>query len=290
MHTSIRILTGYFFFYTIDKKKAPGEESLKLKDYRNSQPVRIGNGANHQLQLDANGNVLLAAVEVYRVLHKKVHWNVVKEIADFLSENWQQEDHGIWEEDKKLHYTSSKVIAALGLESVVAYAETEQQAKKWKVAAREIRAFVKKHCLTSSGAYAIAAGEEGVDLSAVLFALWDYTQIDAPEVQATIKELEAHYQQGNLFRRHLLCFDSRKEGMFLAGSVWMAQYYLRSGKLERYYDVMNAIEGYVNDLGLVSEEALVEEGVLAGNFPQAFVHSSLICAIIDYKNTLSGIA
>jgi GH15 family glucan-1,4-alpha-glucosidase len=140
-----------FPFYTIDKKKAPSEESVNLKGYYNNQPVRIGNGANNQLQLDANGNVLLAAIEIYRKQGKKEHWKVVREIADFLSENWQKEDYGIWEEEEKRHYTSSKVIAALGLESVAAYAD-EKEAQKWKNAAKDIRKFVKEHCLTSKGA------------------------------------------------------------------------------------------------------------------------------------------
>lgn len=277
-----------FPFYTIDKKKAPSEETLNLKGYYNSQPVRIGNGANKQLQLDANGNVLLAAHEIYQKLSKKEHWKVVSEIADFLSENWQKEDYGIWEEEKKLHYTSSKVIAALGLEAIAAYAEKDQQAKKWKKSAKEIRKFVKEHCLTSKGAYAVAAGEEGVDVSAALFPLWGYTDIDAPETVATIEALETHYQQNSLFRRHLVCYDSKKEGMFLAGSLWMAQYYIRSKNFKRFYDIMNAVEEYINDLGFVAEEALIGEGMMAGNFPQTFVHSSLICTIIDYKNALSS--
>lgn len=275
-----------FPFYTIDKKKAPPEESLNLKGYYNSQPVIIGNGANNQLQLDANGNVLLAAVEVYKKLDKKVHWKVVSKIAGFLSENWQEEDFGIWEEEEKRHYTSSKVIAALGLESIAAYAETEQQAKKWKDAAKDIRRFIKEHCLTSKGSYAVAAGEEGVDVSAALFPLWGYAEVDAPEVVATIEELEANYQQNNLFRRHLLFFDSSKEGMFLASSSWMALYYMRSKKLKRYFDVMEAIEKYINDLGLISEESHLEEGLMVGNFPQAFVHSSLICAIVEFNGDL----
>jgi GH15 family glucan-1,4-alpha-glucosidase len=276
-----------FPFYTIDKQKAPPEESLSLKGYYNSQPVRIGNGANYQLQLDANGNVLLAAHEIYKKQGERKHWKVVSEIADFLCDNWRQEDYGIWEEEEKRHYTSSKVIAALGLESVATHAD-EEQARRWLGAAREIRQFVKEHCITPEGAYAVAAGEQGVDVSAALFPLWGFADIDAPEVVTTIKELETNYQQGNLFRRHLLCFDSRKEGMFLAGSLWMAQYYIRSGNRKRFHEVMNAVESYINDLGLAAEEALVNEGMMGGNFPQAFVHSSLICAIIDYNNSLSS--
>jgi GH15 family glucan-1,4-alpha-glucosidase len=207
-----------FPFYTIDRGKAPPEESLNLTGYYNSKPVRIGNGANNQLQLDANGNVLLAAHEIYRKVGKKEHWKVTVEIADFLCQNWHKEDHGIWEEEEERHYTSSKVIAALGLESVAAHADKEK-AKEWKDTAKQIRQFVKEYCLTPKGAYAVAAGEKGVDISAVLFPLWGFAEIDAPEVVATIEELECSYQQGNLFRRHLLCFDSKKEGMFLAGSL-----------------------------------------------------------------------
>jgi GH15 family glucan-1,4-alpha-glucosidase len=66
----------------------------------------------------------------------------------------------------------------------------------------------------------------------------------------------------------LVCYDSKKEGLFLAGSLWMAQYYIRSKNMRRFFDIMDAVEDYVNDLGLTAEEALMEEGMMAGNFPQ----------------------
>jgi GH15 family glucan-1,4-alpha-glucosidase len=68
----------------------------------------------------------------------------------------------------------------------------------------------------------------------------------------------------------------------------MAQYYIRSGNQKRFHTIMDAVGGFINDLGFAAEEALVGEKLMAGNFPQAFVHSSLICAIIDYNNTLSS--
>jgi len=86
-------------FYALDKKVAPEESYLDLKGYRNSQPVRIGNNAKDQLQLDANANVLLAAKLIYNRFGEKDHWETVQDIADYLVEHWEEPDHGIWEEN-----------------------------------------------------------------------------------------------------------------------------------------------------------------------------------------------
>ncbi|MEX2591988.1 MAG: glycoside hydrolase family 15 protein, partial [Anditalea sp.] len=135
-------------FYSLDKLVAQPEEKIPLQGYQNSHPVRIGNNAMDQLQLDANANVLLAAKMVYSRFKNKDHWETVADIADFLVERWKEEDHGIWEETIKKHFTSSKVIVAKSLEFIAEYAETDKQKKRWLDAAEQIRIFIKQNCLT----------------------------------------------------------------------------------------------------------------------------------------------
>ena len=100
--------------YDLDNKTAPEEKIIPGTGYNDSKPIRIGNGAYDQLQLDAQGNVLLAAKEIYKETGTKSHWETIVRTADFLVENWMEKDHGVWEEEIKEHFTSSKVLVAKG--------------------------------------------------------------------------------------------------------------------------------------------------------------------------------
>jgi len=272
-------------FATLDGEAAPKEEKLDLAGYRNSQPVVIGNGANDQLQLDAYGNVLLAAKLIYGRFETREHWPLVARVADYLAENWAEPDYGIWEERDKRQYTSSKVIAACGLEFIAPYAEDEAQARRWRKAAEDIRAFVEARCLTSEGAYAAVAGGEAVDVSAALFPVWTYTDPDTPEMLATMRAIERDLAEGQLYRRHLERFDSAHEGAFLAGTFWVAQYWIMRD-VTRARTILEAALAYANDLGFFAEEADPASGEMLGNFPQTFVHAAFIGAVIDLKTAL----
>jgi GH15 family glucan-1,4-alpha-glucosidase len=272
-------------FTTLDGEAAPEEETLALAGYRNSRPVVIGNGANDQLQLDAYGNVLLAAKLIYGRFETREHWKVVVRIADYLAENWAEPDYGIWEERDKRQYTSSKAIAACGLEFIAPYAEDEAQARRQRRAAEDIRTFVEARCLTSEGAYAAVAGGEAVDVSAALFPVWTYTEPDAPEMLATMRAIERDLAEGQLYRRHLERFDSAREGAFLAGTFWVAQYWIMRD-VRRAQTILEAALAYANDLGFFAEEADPASGEMLGNFPQTFVHAAFVGAVIDLKAAL----
>ncbi|MBW4648340.1 MAG: hypothetical protein KME06_06520 [Kastovskya adunca ATA6-11-RM4] len=273
-------------FSTLSGEIAPEEETLNFVGYRGSQPVQIGNSANEQLQLDAYGNVLLAAKLIYSHCGTKKHWSLIERIAEFLAEHWSEPDYGIWEEREKLQYTSSKVIVACGLDYIAQFAECEAQAQRWRGAVQDIRHFVAEKCLTSEGAYAAIAGGEAVDVSAALFPVWAYTPPDTPEMLATMKALERDRATGYLYRRHLEKFDSLHEGAFLAGSLWVAQYWVMRRDFQRVYAILDAALEYANDLGLFAEEADPKTGQMLGNFPQTFVHAALISTVIDLKTAL----
>lgn len=273
-------------FSTLDGEIAPEEEPLDLTGYAHSQPVVVGNNAKAQLQLDAYGNVLLAAKLIYNRFDTREHWSLIERIADFLVDHWQDPDHGLWEERDQRQYTSSKVIVACGLKFIADYAETAAQARRWQAAEQDIRQFVAQECLTSEGAYAAVAGGEAVDVSAVLFPVWAYTAPDTPEMLATIKVLERDYATGHLYRRHLERFDAQKEGAFLAGTFWVAQYWVMRQDFQRARAILDAALRYANDLKLFAEEADPQTGEMLGNFPQTFVHAAFIGAVIDLRDAL----
>ncbi|WP_293036210.1 glycoside hydrolase family 15 protein [Paraburkholderia sp.] len=128
------------------------------------------------------------------------------------------------------------------------------------------------------------AGSENVDVSAALIPIWAYSRPDTREMQVTIAELERdHSWHGLLFWRHLECCDARKEGAFLAGTFWIAQYWIMRGELHRARAIIDAALAYANDLGLFADEADPRTGRMLGNFPQAFVHAAFIGAAVDLR-------
>ena len=275
-------------FVSVDKRAATSEWYPGLTGYMNSRPVRVGNNANRQLQLDAGSNILLAAKLIYGSSGDRIHWDTIAEIADFLAVNWQKDDHGIWEEDIARQFTSSKVIMAVALEFISEYSESEKQKKHWQETAADIRDFIDKECLTISGSYAVFAGSSEVDITAALFPEWAFCDAGTPEMRQTIEELEAHFCEDDLVYRNLLLFDEKKEGAFLAANFWMAQYWIMRNdelKSKRYID---AALRYSNDLGLFSEEASPGTDIMLGNFPQSFVHASFIGAAIDFNNAFGN--
>lgn len=270
-------------FLTLGGETAPGIENLDLAGYKYSAPVRIGNVANTQVQFDAYGNVLLAAKLIYNQFDTREHWHLMEELADFLAANWHKPDYGIWEEEEKHQYTTGKVISACGLKFIAKYSHDKTQVRRWLAAERDIREFVASQCLNSEGAYAAYAGGEAVDVSAALFPVWDYTAPDTPEMLATIKILERDHATENLYRRHLVQFDARKEGAFLAGTFWVAQYWVMRRDLQKVQAILDAALRYSNDLGFFAEEADPRTGQMLGNFPQTFVHAAFIGTVLDLK-------
>ncbi len=271
-------------FVTVKKQAAPAERYLDLKGYMDSRPVRVGNNANQQLQLDAGSNILLAAKLIYNQFGIRDHWDTIAGITDFLAENWQKEDHGIWEEHIARHFTSSKVIMTVALEFISEHSRNERQKKRWRETAGQIRDFIAENCLTTSGAYAVFAGSDEVDITATLFPEWAFCEADTPEMISTVQELEARFCENDLVYRNLLLFDEKKEGAFLAASFWMAQYWIMRNNYEKSKAYIDAALKYKNDLGLFAEEADPHSDQMLGNFPQSFVHASFIGAAIDFNN------
>jgi GH15 family glucan-1,4-alpha-glucosidase len=275
-------------FYSIDQKAVDSVVKLPLKGYLESTPVQIGNGAANQFQLDAEGSILIACSLIYRKLDERQDWETVNKIADYICKNWERKDNGIWEEEQQQHYTTSKAFAARGLELIAPYQQDKEIAARWLYNAGLIRQFIKDNCMTSSGAYAVHAGSESVDISAALFVPFGFDKADSEPMLATVADLEQNYCNNNLYRRHLMEFDSSKEGAFLAGSCWMAHYYAIAGNLEKSKKILDSLIGVGNDLGYFSEEADLATGGMLGNFPQTFVHSSFICAVNGYRLALLG--
>jgi len=275
-------------FLSLDHEPAKDEEYLDWDGYLGSRPVRIGNNANNQLQTDGFANVLLAAKLIYGRYGGREHWETVRDIADFLAAHWQEPDFGIWEEDCPRQYTAGKVIACSGLRYIADFAEDDAQAGRWRQAAQEIDSYIVRNCITPEGAYAVFAGSHAVDISAMLFPVWDYVGADSPEMLATVRVLERDYSNGNLYWRHLEQPGNRSEGAFLAGTLWAAQYWVMRKNLTRADEILRCALAYANDLGFLAEEADPDTGAMLGNLPQTFAHAALIGTVLDYRSAIEN--
>ena len=277
-------------FFTVRGEVAPDEFALAFSGYEDSRPVQIGNGAHKQLQLDGYGDVLLAACLVYeqcyppedRSSERLEHWDTMRRVAEFLVTVWREPDYGIWEEREKKQNTVGKVLTACSLEALARFAPADDAAR-WRAAAQAIRKYVARECMTSYGAYAAVAGGEAVDVSAALFPVWGYADADSPEMKATITAVDEQLARGPLYHRHLERFDSMKEGAFLAGTFWVAHYWVLRRDFTRARSILDAALGFANDLGLWSEEADGETGQVLGNFPQTITHAAFISAVLDLR-------
>lgn len=269
--------------FSVDGRAVPQERYLDLEGYARSSPVRSGNGARIQLQLDGYGNVLLAAKLLYQKSAQesklRPHWSVVQRVADYLALHWNEPDHGIWEEDAKHQYIASKVIVARGLESIADFVDDEKQRSRWMAAAQHIRAYITKHGRTAGGAYAVYPGAAVTDVSLALLPAWGYEDPHTHAMEQTLKLLQQHEENG-LYRRTLVNDNAQKEGAFLAGTIWVAQYWIERGEIQKGKNILQRVLEHSTDLGFLSEEADPKTGTLLGNIPQTFTHAALIGAIV----------
>ena len=116
--------------------------------------------------------------------------------------------------------------------------------------------------------------------------MWNYTTADSPAVIATMAALKRDFSTNHLYRRHLELFNSRREGAFLAGTFWVAHYYVLRGNLNEARTIIETGLQYANDLGLFAEEADPASMDMLGNLPQGFVHAAFINAAVDLRAKL----
>lgn len=271
---------------TVAAGDAPDVEELPLAGYRQSRPVRIGNAAVSQVQLDVYGNILLASADLYGPAELEEHWPVLEPVADYLCAHWGDPDNGIWEEEEVLPYLSGKVLGAVSLERLADLHPNPATGERWKKVAGEMRAWISAHGLTSEGAFAAVAGRDEVDVVAALYPAWGYCAPGAPEMRATLRVLERDHHAGGLYWRTLQ-EQGTGEGAFLAGTLWVALYWTMVDS-SRAREILDTVLGYTNDLGLIAEEADPATGALLGNFPQTFVHSALLGVIGELTGGADG--
>jgi len=291
--------------YGIDGRRDLSERELgHLRGWRDSRPVRVGNGAWNQRQLDVYGELLSAiALEQDRLgeLHPEVR-RFVADLADAAARRWHERDAGIWEmRGEPQHHLSSKVMCWAALDRAVQLApvlgEHAAKAVGWAAERDRIRAVVLERGWSDRrGAYAQALDSDELDAAVLLMPLVGFLPAGDPRMRATIDAVARELTEDGLVLRYRVPEGvgsdglSGEEGTFVICSFWLVSCLALAGEVERARALFDRLTGYANDLGLLAEEVDAASGELLGNHPQAYSHIGLIvsAAHLDRATAAQG--
>jgi GH15 family glucan-1,4-alpha-glucosidase len=262
-----------------------------LPGYEGSAPVRIGNAAAGQLQLDVYGEVIDALqLSCKSGLHDDQHtWSLQRSLLGFLEEHWHEPDEGLWEvRGPRRHFVHSKVMAWVAFDRAADYAEQAGEtdlAARWRGTRDKIKAEVcEKGYNCERGAFTQYYGAAELDASVLLISDVGFLDPADPRIVSTMKVVQRDLMQDGLLRRYELppggtsAVDglAGSEGAFLACSFWLANALELSGRHEESIELFERLLALRNDVGLLSEEYDPRYGRLVGNMPQAFSHVPLV--------------
>ncbi len=262
-----------------------------LRGWRDSRPVRIGNGAWNQTQLDVYGE-LLDAIHLYRERLRELHPEIQRfaaALADAAAARWAEPDAGMWEmRGEARHHVSSKVQCWVALDRAVKLAPALGEfarAESWAVERDRIReAILERGWSPARGAFAQAFDRDELDAAALLMPIVGFLPATDERMRSTIEAIAGELTQDGLVLRYRndvgLNADglNGEEGTFVICSFWLAQCLALAGELDRAEELFDRLAGYANDLGLLAEQIDPTNSELLGNFPQAFSHIGLITA------------
>jgi GH15 family glucan-1,4-alpha-glucosidase len=259
-----------------------------LAGYEGSTPVRIGNAASEQLQVDVYGEVMdaLYQARAHGIAKERTAWQLQKTLLAYLGKAWQQPDEGIWEiRGERRHFVHSKVMAWVAFDRAVRSVEEHDldgPVDEWRAARDEIHAQVCDRGYDSSlGSFVQSYGSSQLDASLLLVPLVGFLAADDPRVLGTIAAVERELLRDGFvlrYRTHEHGVDGLPagEGVFLPCSFWLVDCYELIGRHEDAHRLFDRLVGLANDVGLLSEEYDPHTGRLVGNFPQAFTHLALV--------------
>jgi GH15 family glucan-1,4-alpha-glucosidase len=289
MHASRRTQPRLQVLYRVrGGTEATERELAHLEGYRGSRPVRIGNGAVEQQQLDIYG-ALIAAIWLYVRERGRLDRDTAKEvaeIADYVATTWRSPDSGIWEvRSEATHFIQSKAMCWVALDRAVRLAEAglipARHAESWRAEAGAIRSFVDREGWDAErGSYVRATDLRELDASLLTMALLDCW--DPDRLRGTVDAVRRELGHGPyVYRYKGEDGVAGGEGSFLTCSFWLADALARTGRPDEAAELMDELVGLANDVGLFSEEIEPRDGAFLGNFPQALSHLALINAAVS---------
>jgi GH15 family glucan-1,4-alpha-glucosidase len=262
-------------------------EAPWLPGYEGASPVRIGNAAHAQLQLDVYGELMdvFHQSRTAKLQFGEETWALELALLDHLCEIWNERDSGIWERrGPGQHYVSSKVMTWVAFDRGIKGCEQfglKGPVERW----REIRDTIHRDVCSKgydrdSRAFVESYGSDRLDASVLLLPSVGFLPATDPRVQDTLRAVERHLVRDGFVLRHdpreKAPGDGPLEGAFLACTLWLADAYVLAGNVERAQKLFDSVVAVANDLGLLAEEYDTGAGRQTGNFPQALTHIALV--------------
>ena len=284
-HIGLQIMFGVGGEHDLTERELP-----HLTGWKDSRPVRVGNGAWNQRQIDVYGELLDAAAQLSE------HIDTIDEdtrrfliaCAETAAASWTEKDRGIWEvRGDPQHFVYSKVMCWVALDRAIALADllhASDRINSWKQQRDEIwETVVRDGWSEEAGAFTQYVGSTALDASNLMMAIVGFLPATDPKMLATIDAIEKRLtdSRGLVYRYRTddgVDGLAGQEGTFLLCTFWLAQALAMADQLDRARAVFERAAGFVNDLGLMAEEVDPRTGELLGNFPQAFSHIGLVNA------------
>jgi GH15 family glucan-1,4-alpha-glucosidase len=272
--------------YGIMGERRLTEIELPLEGYRRSRPVRIGNGAATQFQLDIYGEIVDSA-HLFRKFGGEVgeeYWDYLQRVVTFVIDHWREPDEGIWEtRGGRQHFVFSKVMCWVALDRAIKTVRATGlpgDTELW----RRVRAEIKEDVLANGfdperGAFVQHYESKNLDASNLMLPLVGFLKATDPRMRSTIEATLRELTSPDGFVYRYRDFDdglAGTEGTFLICTFWLADNLILLGEITRARDLFERCRACANDLGLFSEEFDAQTGEMLGNFPQAFSHLGFI--------------
>jgi len=288
-----------FLMYSIHGEHDLAEKELDhLEGYKKSKPVRIGNAAQDQLQIDIYGE-LIDTIYIYNKQHSAVtyeFWETIEKQIEQVIENWQKSDHGIWEiRNVEKEFLHSRLMCWVAMDRAIKIAEHRSfpfPKKLWNDVRDEIYLDIYHNFWNEElGAWVQYKGAKNVDASVLLMSLLHFISPHEPRWLSTMKVVEEELGLDVLLYRYKNGpeeFDglSGDEGTFNMCSFWYIESLAKSGEVTKALDSFEKMAAYANHLGLFSEQ-ISHKAEHLGNFPQAFTHLALISAALEIDKQLN---
>lgn len=273
--------------YGVYGERRLDEFELDLEGWRRSSPVRVGNGASGQTQLDVYAH-LLDAVHVWHSNGQAIEpheQTFLVEAADLICKRWHEPDHGIWElRGEPRHYVHSKASCWMGLDRAIRLAPllgaTDDVVKRWRQNGELIAAEIRDRGIDNErGCFVQHYDTDEVDASLLKLSLMGFVAPDDPAMRSTVAAIQSDLvdNPAGLVRR-FRDTGTVREGAFLLCTFWMVENLALANRRDEAVMLFERAVGFGNDLGLFSEEADPDSGELLGNFPQAFTHLGVVQA------------
>jgi GH15 family glucan-1,4-alpha-glucosidase len=256
-----------------------------LSGYRDSAPVRVGNAAFQQMQLDVYGELVNAFYETRRFGEdvSQEDWHYISTIADHVCRIWDTKDSGIWEvRGGPRHFTYSKLMCWVALDRSIGMAETQgleaASLEEWKKTREAVRqAILERGFSQKLNSFVQSYDSEVLDATSLLVPITGFLSSDDARVQGTIEATLKHLMADGLVYRYLGGDGlPGAEGTFVLCTFWLVDALTLSGQVEKAEELFSNVLNYISPLGLFAEEIDPALGQQLGNYPQAFSHIGLM--------------